>query len=189
MYFKWLPTVAVNQMEEALNNNDGIRISELYQKYLYNSSIDTVHSAVWECVDHFEKNTIKVFNNKFCNYQNEEAMKSFLRNMYGNLFLNKDDTYSNQEVFDDLYSVLESKIEFCDFYFNVYQPYLMYLDTKSNEPDDNEMEPKERAHKEIADTFTSIEFRTTVVEVKSNMTDRDVYYNEIIKIEEEFLYR
>ena len=115
MIVKGLPIIAESQMNSAFNEQNGEKVFNLYQKYYYDLGIGYsnvfLEESITDCVDEFVHPIYNDFNTRFSDYQSEEEMINYLKNEYGTLFIDQNNSFINEYAFSDLKSLLDSKID------------------------------------------------------------------------------
>lgn len=184
MVVKGMPMIAVSKIETALNNKNGKEFSELYDKYSINDSttllydwlqtytFDSITNYISEWITPIEND----FNIRFSNYESQEEMESFLKNEYGTLFIDENNSYTNEEAFEILYSLLKSKICFVNFY-NDYKTYLTMSSLSFDDPAEDLMSEIETSMFYIEKIIPPLSY--------SYIKVRDSYYSEFQEIKEQ----
>lgn len=110
-----IPKNMTNQIETALENNDGVQIKLLYEKMCsYPMVIPEAQNAFDKRADEIAQD----FNKHFVNYETQEEMDNYLKSEYGNVFFkNENDMEIDKDCgpFGELYILRDSKIE-CSLY-------------------------------------------------------------------------
>lgn len=122
MILKGLPMIAVSKFETALNNKDGVQLSQLCDNYINNRwhgligkwLTQPTYDAVIKYMSEWIEPVANDFNRRFSNYETQEEMDTYLKNEYNNIFFSNE---SDDEIiiyagwgFKELYMLRESKI-------------------------------------------------------------------------------
>ena len=120
MVLKGFPMIAVSKFETALNNKDGVQLSQLCDKYIENRAhgligewlTEPTRDSVVKYMSEWIETVANDFNRRFSNYETQEEMDTYLKNNYNNIFFSNesDDEIIEYAGFKELYILRESKI-------------------------------------------------------------------------------